>query len=108
MFKIDPVVRYNDEYQTNLSAVWKGGTLKTITIRTRADQNGLIRLEIPTYHANQDVEIVLVMQSLISESPQRDEMGYPIGYFEATYGSFADEPLERDQPLDAELRDNLE
>jgi len=30
-----------------------------------------------------------------------DELGYPIGYFEDTAGSFADEPLERpaDLPL---------
>ena len=27
-------------------------------------------------------------------APQLDAMGYPAGYFEATAGSFADEPLE--------------
>ena len=43
--------------------------------------------------ADRDVEIVLVMQPLTLEG--LDEMGYPIGYFDETYGSFADEPLER-------------
>jgi hypothetical protein len=35
-------------------------------------------------------------------------MGYPLGYFETTYGMFADEPLERDQPLYPDVRDDLE
>lgn len=39
---------------------------------------------------------------------QTDEMGYPIGYFEETYGSMADDPIERNQPLYPDVRDEIE
>lgn len=66
--------------------------LETMTLKARADDEGIVRLEIPTQLANRELEIVLVMQPV--EGALLDDMGYPIGYFEATYGSFADEPLE--------------
>jgi hypothetical protein len=71
--------------------------MQTLTLKARADKDGIIRLEIPTDTADREMEIVLVMQPM--ESEPVDEMGYPIGYFEETYGIFADEPLERNQPL---------
>jgi hypothetical protein len=55
----------------------------------------VIKLEFPTQLAGQEVEIVLVTQPVTTEAV--DAMGYPIGYFEETYGSFADNPLERNQ-----------
>jgi hypothetical protein len=33
-----------------------------------------------------------------------DSLGYPVGYFEATAGSFADEPLESPDELPLERR----
>lgn len=33
-----------------------------------------------------------------------DALGYPAGYFEATAGSFANEPLDRPAPLPPEKR----
>jgi hypothetical protein len=80
--------------------------VQTITLKVRADHDGLVKLEIPTDLADREVEIVLVMQPLSSE--QLDDMGYPVGYFEETYGSFADEPLERNQPQYPDVRDDME
>ena len=80
--------------------------MQTITLKARADGDGVVKLEIPTDLANRDVEIVLVMQPLDGEP--LDEMGYPIGYFEETYGMFEDEPLERNQPPHPDVRDELE
>ena len=34
-----------------------------------------------------------------------DNLGYPIGYFEATEGSFAEEPLDRPSNLPLERRE---
>ena len=34
-----------------------------------------------------------------------DEMGYPVGYFEATAGSFANEPLEAPAELPIQTRE---
>lgn len=36
----------------------------------------------------------------------KDAMGYPLGYFESTAGSFANEPLERPAPLPPEERED--
>lgn len=79
--------------------------MQTMTLKVRADKDGIVRLEIPTDAADRDIEIVLVLQPV--EASPCDEMGYPIGYFEETYGMFADEPLERDQPLEPDLRDDM-
>lgn len=79
--------------------------METLTIKARSDENGLIKLEIPTNNANQEIEIVLVMQSL-NHQPV-DEMGYPVGYFDEVYGSMADDPLERHQPPSPDVRDEL-
>jgi hypothetical protein len=79
--------------------------MHTITLKARADRDGVVKLEIPTDLADREVEIVLVMQPM---EESLDDMGYPIGYFEETYGSFADEPLERNQPLQPDGRDETE
>lgn len=80
--------------------------MQTLTLKARADKNGVIRLEIPTETADQDIEIVLVMQPV--EPEPLDAMGYPLGYFEETYGMFADDPIERNQPPYPDVRDELE
>jgi hypothetical protein len=79
--------------------------MQTITLKARADRDGLLKLEIPTNLADRDVEIVLVMHPLTAKP--LDDMGYPVGYFEETYGMFADEPLERNQPLSPDVRDEI-
>ncbi len=80
--------------------------MQTMTLKARADKDGVVRLEIPTNVPDREVEIVLVMQPM--EEEPLDDMGYPIGYFEDTYGMFADDPIERNQPLFPDVRDEIE
>jgi hypothetical protein len=80
--------------------------MKTITLKARSDHAGIVKLEIPTNLADREVEIVLVLHAHDAEPV--DAMGYPLGYFEETYGSFAEEPLMRNQPLYPDVRDALE
>lgn len=80
--------------------------MQTISLKAHTNKDGILHLEIPTHLLNQEIEVVLVLQALESEA--LDEMGYPIGYFEETYGSFADEPMERNQPLHPDIREELE
>ncbi len=50
----------------------------------------------------------LVREVLALTGPKeelKDELGYPLGYFESTAGSFAHEPLERPVALPFEKRD---
>ena len=80
--------------------------MQTLTMKARSGKDGVVRLEIPTDKADHDLEIVVVMQTI--EDEPLDAMGYPIGYFEETYGSFSDNPLERNQPPLPDPRDALE
>ena len=80
--------------------------MQTILLKARTDHDGVVKLEVPTNLADREVEIVLVLHPLVPEP--LDEMGYPDGYFEETYGSFANDPLERNQPPNPDVRDELE
>lgn len=80
--------------------------MKTITLKARSDENGVVRLEVPTDICEKDLEIVLVLQTIDDEPV--DDMGYPVGYFDETYGSLADDPIERNQPLYPDERDPIE
>jgi hypothetical protein len=65
--------------------------MQTITLKTHADQDGLVRLVIPTDLAGRELEIVLVLQPL--DADPLDEMGYPLGYFETIYGMLRPERI---------------
>jgi hypothetical protein len=80
--------------------------MQTLTLKARSGKDGIVRLEIPTDKADREIEIVLVMQAI--EDEPFDEMGYPIGYFEETFGMFADDPIERNQPPYPDVRDEIE
>lgn len=80
--------------------------MQTIALKARTGKDGIVRLEIPTQIADHDIEIVLVMQPIYDEPV--DAMGYPIGYFEETYGSLAHDPIERNQPFYPDVRDEIE
>ena len=80
--------------------------MQTFTLTVHAGPDGIIKLEISTDLADREVEIVLVVQPLTTE--RLDDTGYPVGYFEETYGSLADDPLERNQPLQPDTRDKME
>ncbi len=84
--------------------------MQTLMLKTRADKDGFIRLEIPTNNIDQAFEIVLVLHQiddLPHTSDALDAMGYPIGYFDETYGSMTDDPIERNQPLHPDVRDEM-
>ncbi|MEQ8672165.1 MAG: hypothetical protein RLP44_21175 [Aggregatilineales bacterium] len=80
--------------------------METIKIQGISDADNIIKLEIPVPSARQAYELIIVLQPV--EQPALDAMGYPIGYFEETYGSFRDAPLERGIDLPFETRESLE
>ena len=67
--------------------------VETIKLKTHIGQDGILRLELPEHIRNRDVEILVVLQPIQNEPV--DAMGYPIGYFDETYGSMAHDPIER-------------
>lgn len=80
--------------------------METIKLRTHIGDDGILKLELPASMNNRAVEIVVVVQAL-EENPV-DAMGWPVGFFDRTYGALADDPLERPPQLPLETRDEIE
>jgi hypothetical protein len=80
--------------------------METIKLEAQVADDGLLKLELPTGLANRKLEVLIVIHPV--EEQQVDELGWPIGFFERTYGALADDPIERpaDWPLD--VRDEIE
>jgi hypothetical protein len=80
--------------------------METIKLTSRTDSTGKLHLELPTSLADQNVEVVVVVQPTNDEP--RDALGWPVGYFEETYGIFADDPIERGDQGTFETREPME
>jgi hypothetical protein len=79
--------------------------METIKLKTHIGQDGILRLELPEHIRNRDIEILVVLQPVQNEPV--DAMGYPIGYFDETYGSMADNPIERGEQPPVGIRDEI-
>ena len=80
--------------------------METMKVKGRIDADGILRLEVPTGLSAREVEVVLVMQE--SALGAVDDNGWPIGFFDRTYGALADDPIERPLQLPLEERDPIE
>jgi hypothetical protein len=80
--------------------------MEATKVRTHIGNDGILKLELPTSMANLDLEVLIVMQPLEAEAV--DEMGYPIGYFNETYGSLAEDLIERGDEPPLDVREPLE
>lgn len=67
--------------------------METIKLQAQADNEGLLKLELSTGMANRRLDVVVVMHPI--EDVEVDANGWPIGFFERTYGALADDPIER-------------
>jgi hypothetical protein len=80
--------------------------MDAVKIRTHVGNDGILKLEVPTHFANRDVDIMVVMQAVEIEAV--DALGWPLGFFEQTYGSLVDDPIERPPQGEYEVRELIE
>jgi hypothetical protein len=80
--------------------------METIKLKAHVGSDGLLKLKLPTGVTNRELEVVVVMQPL--EEEEVDELGWPIGFFDRTYGALADDPIERPPQPPLEKRDEIE
>lgn len=81
--------------------------MQTIKVRQHTGSDGILRLEIPTEIQGGDLEVTVTYQKL--ETAEVDKNGWPIGFFDRTYGICADDPIVVDNGgIDEELDDNME
>ena len=65
--------------------------METINIRSRSDADGILHLDVPVFLS--DAEFTITIEAV---EPASQGFGYPPGFFEQTYGSCQDDPIEVD------------
>lgn len=80
--------------------------METMKVKARIGEDGILKLEVPTGLSAREVEVVLVLQETVLQGV--DANGWPIGFFDRTYGALADDPIERPPQLPLEERDPIE
>ena len=78
--------------------------METIKFTTHVGSDGLLKLEVPVNVKDTDLEVVIIMYST---ETRVDELGWPVGFFEETFGSLADDPIERPPQGEYEVRDEM-
>lgn len=72
--------------------------MRVIQMSARAGPDGVLHLDIPVGAADGEFEVAVVVQAKPSvngaRKPAPEELGWPPGYFESTYGSITDELFE--------------
>jgi hypothetical protein len=71
--------------------------MQTIRILEKSDKDGTLRLHVPVGKPDVEYEVVLVLQprDALPKAATPEELGWPPGYFEATFGSITDETFVR-------------
>jgi hypothetical protein len=75
--------------------------MEAIKVRTHVGSDGILKLELPVGASNVDCEVVVTVQ------PKMTRMEW-VAFIEATYGSLADDPIERLPQGEYEIRDEIE
>jgi len=80
--------------------------METFRLQTHIGADGVLKVELPTGFSGREVEVLVVLNPLESEAV--DALGWPIGFFDRTYGALADDPIEHPPQLSLEERDPIE
>lgn len=76
--------------------------METIQVRSRSDGDGILHLDVPVNL--KDAEFTVIIKAVKSEPVGE---GYPAGFFEQTYGSCQDDPIDVDDEGIADDLDEL-
>jgi hypothetical protein len=73
--------------------------MQTIRVSEKTDKDGTLSLRIPLGAADAEYDVVIVLQPKAIVGPH--DLGWPPGYFDATFGSIDDDTFSR--PAQGEL-----
>ena len=84
--------------------------LQAIKVKGHVGSDGILKLEVPVQVINQDIEamVVVQVQTRAAAIAATDANGWPVGFFERTYGALADDPIERGDQGTFEIREPIE
>jgi hypothetical protein len=77
--------------------------MNTIKRFAKADEDGVLKIELPVGIANVTVECVIVWHQVLV-----DDNGWPAGFIDRTYGALADDPIDEIEQLPLEERDEID
>lgn len=71
--------------------------MPSIKLRSHVDGDGMLHLQVPLELANQELEVIVVYQSVgsVTQAKTAEELGYPVDFFEKTAGGWQGEMLTR-------------
>ena len=79
-----------------------------VRIETKAHvgADGTLHLEVPTELREMDVEVLIVLNPVheLSQGTTPEQLGWPPGFFEQTFGSCQDDPITRPPGQDGDAR----
>lgn len=84
--------------------------MRTMRFRTHLGADGVLRLELALDMSDTELEVLVVVQPIEAQealSAIGDQLVWPPGFFEQTYGCLSDEPLVREFEGAYEERDAL-
>jgi hypothetical protein len=81
--------------------------MQSIKLHSHTGADGMLKLEVPMGLANTDFEVVLIVQPVTKAESSPEDLGWPPGFFEQTYGILADDPIEQVEQLDYEEREEI-
>jgi hypothetical protein len=91
--------------ENKLESLCGGKSMDTLKLKTHIGDDGVLKLELQTGVVNRDLEVLIVLQAL--ETQAVDDLGWPVGFFDRTYGALADDPIERPAELPPDVRDSI-
>ena len=80
--------------------------MQSIKLTKRVGEDGILHLDIPLGMKDQEVEVMVIYQS-IETTQTPEDLGYPPGFFEQTAGCLADDPIQRYPQGEFEEREPL-
>lgn len=82
----------------------------SIQMKTHVGPDGTLHLQVPTSFRETDLEVLVVLHPIPAEEADSatDDLGWPAGFFEETFGCLADDPIERLPQEDYEVREPIQ
>ena len=84
--------------------------MQSITLRGHVSSDGIMHLQVPVGTPEADFEVMVIFQPIIKTESKKtpEELGWPPGFFERTFGSLRDEPIEREPQGELQEREPFE
>lgn len=84
--------------------------MQSITLRSHVGEDGILQISVPIGMIDVDLEVMVIVQPIVKTESAKtpEELGWPPGFFERTFGAWEGEPLIRGDQGELQEREPLE